>query len=188
MDDDGAYFIIIFSRSDTSASNYGVFYAKHIDTDSEQERNKKNIDKNHLEELKSADESSDDEWTYTSAKLDRKNSTENHSMDTDTSENDGLNEDKTLVEGTDELRDLSKKVLGDVKLNNVCIQKLVERVDELVQSPKKMTSRKKGSGVAMTSGGNKVKHAERVREWLKKCHANEDYSMVSLHVNYLAII
>lgn len=150
-----------------------MFYAKHIDTDSEQERRRKNgVVKTHSEELKSADESSEDEWTYTSAKMDKNAIAENLSMDTDSSGNDGLNEDRTLVESTDELRDLSRKVLSDAKLSNTCIQKLVEQVDELVQSPKKVTSSRKKTPAA-------VKHAERVREWLKKCHSDENYNAVS---------
>ncbi|XP_065202336.1 klarsicht protein [Planococcus citri] len=159
----------LYNKSDKSASNYGVFYAKHIDTDSEHERRRKNgIVRNTHEELKSADESSEDEWTYTSAKMDKNGTNDNNSMDTDTSENEGLNEDRTLVESTDELRDLSRKVLSGEKLSKPCIQKLVEQVDELVQSPKKVASRKKIPAA--------VKHAERVREWLKKCHSDENYN------------
>ncbi len=139
-----------------SARNVGVHYVRHEDTDPELEKNK---GERFSDEAKSTEESSDDEWTYKNAA--------NDSMETDVSGNEGLNETIMPVDSTEDVR--SKKEL---------IQKLVERADELINTPKKNVRKKCPSN----GTGLKSRHNEQVREWLRKCHPNGEYNGVSDHI------
>lgn len=120
--------------------------------------------------MRSQEETSDDEWTYKNL--------ENDSMDTDACSPEMLTKNDhsdTVIGSSEDLRNLSKKVLDSVKLEPDSIQRLVDQADELVHTtPKKTNSRKKVS----PSTSQKVRHNEQVREWLRKCHQNGDYSTV----------
>ena len=123
--------------------------------------------------MKSTEESSEEEeWTY-------KNAAGDDSMETEVSGNDevALGEVQMSVDSSEELRNLSKMVLTDVKLEPHSIQRLVEQADELVQTPKKSATRRKYpsySSVAVRS-----RHDQQVLEWLHKTHPVDDYNSVS---------
>jgi len=156
-----------------TSRNVGVYYIPHEDTDTEQE-SKRNKTCN--SDPRSADESSDDEWTYKNL--------ENCSVDDmDVSGNENSPNDKPALLDDDndddfskELRDESKKVLDSEKLEPGFIQQLVDKADELVQTtPKRAAARKKCSAT-----NAKVCHNEQVREWLRKCQQTaDDYNTVS---------
>lgn len=74
-------------RSDRKAPNLATFYYKHLDTDSEQESQRKSIEE---VEIKTS-ESSDEEWTYST-------NTTKEVKKTGMSERANLEEIKALVE------------------------------------------------------------------------------------------
>lgn len=98
-------------------------------------------------------------------------------MDTDVSGTEVPTKDNNspaFVDSSDDLRNLSKRVLDSVKLEPDSIQRLVDQADELVQpTPKRAAARKRAP---LT--GPKARHNEQVREWLRNCNQNADYSTV----------
>lgn len=78
-------------RSDRKAPNLGTFYYRHLDTDSEQELQKKSIEES---EIKTS-ESSDEEWTYSTTTQKEVKKTE---MPVYLAERANLEEIKALVE------------------------------------------------------------------------------------------
>lgn len=155
-------FLFLFS-TDVTSRNVGVYYIPHEDTDPEQESKTHNIS---VDGAKSDDESSDDEWTY-------KNLENCSDLSVD---GNSLNENKaTPTAELNNLRDETRKVLDSEKLNPGFIQRLVDQADELVQTTKRVVSRKKCSSTSAA----KHRLNEHVREWLRKCQQTGDYSSVS---------
>lgn len=157
-----------FCRTVNNSRNVGVHYVRHEDTDPELEKQKS--DRSSVDDDgKSTEESSEDEWTY-------KNAVGDDSMETEVSGNEISTGDVRMsVDSSEELRNLSKMVLTDVKLEPHSIQKLVEQADELVQSPKKSATRRKYPSYSSGS----TRHNRQVLEWLHNTHPNDDYNSVS---------
>lgn len=161
----------LFSSTVTNSKNVGVLYVRHEDTDPELEKQK--VRKGSVDnDMKSTEESSEDEWTY-------KNVAGNHSMETELSENEVTADVQMSNDSSKELRNLSKMVLTDVELEPYSIQKLVDQAYELVQSRKKSATRRKYPSYASGS----VRHDLQVLEWLLNTRPNNDSNSVSFIFN-----
>lgn len=156
-----------YFRTVNNSKNIGVHYVRHEDTDPELEKPKAGKGSAD-DEMKSTEESSEDEWTY-------KNVTANDSMETEVTGNE--NDAFMSIESFAELQNLSETVLTDVKSesHSDSIQMLVKQVDELVQSPKKKATRQKHPLYSLGA----VRHDLQVLEWLHNTHPNDDCYSVS---------
>lgn len=177
---------LLMFRSDRKSKNCATFYFKHLDTDSEADCSGQAVQESSVQEsLNTMDDSSEEEWTYTSSLPNNSLVTEqrktnvlvrldfNESPRVDLSrekmrEKNADNEKETIAAECD--RDVQKKDSDDEKKDNKSsIQKLIKEVENLIGEERHTVSRTFPQLVFEEkdiTNNHRAKYA-RVKEWLK---------------------
>uniref|UniRef100_A0ABD2X2Q3 KASH domain-containing protein n=1 Tax=Trichogramma kaykai TaxID=54128 RepID=A0ABD2X2Q3_9HYME len=170
----------LFNTSNRKSKNCATFYFKHMDTDSEADSNAVSEDDNQQVLQPSADDSSEEEWTYTSGKV---GDVHQHMEDnTKSNGNDGDNADEIngKLESSDDFNRVKRPTDNEANKNSddECgndkdsIQRLIREVEKLVREEgKEMSSRVPSlifneNKCGQLSQQNHKQKYERIKEWL----------------------
>ena len=189
-------------RSDRKSKNCATFYFRHLDTDSEQN-----------EEAIAMDDSSEEEWTYTSSRLNmtseqrntnvlvrldfREGQSETAEGDEKTSERKPVKEGSSSMEVVDESNETdassscNKKDSDDETSNDkTSIQRLIKEVEKLVGEERRNGASKTFPQFIFDdkkglTNNHRAKYA-RIKEWLKlnSARGHDGHSTSQVGCNY----